>query len=172
MVNSRLFEQCQVVGEGRTQLLCETFLNVKPPMSKIIGESYDVQIADYTVFNDRVLVKGIVEKTFYYKHPHIGKSEEDSQKEATDKSNVQIVNKQNSKEEKKKDCESTEKQKKTNKFKCLDGWCKHIESYNGIVHFYQQKLEFAGTVEIPGIMPGDSCQVDLAEVKDYDAFVA
>lgn len=195
MVATNPFEQGQVVGEGKTQLICETFFNVEPPMSKIIGESYEVQITDSTVFYDRVLVKGIVEKTFYYKHPHLGKKgvipkKDDSSKKEENKKNKETKQKdgfedwwdlqssesktykQTFGEDSKKDSASTDETQKTAEFKSQNGWGRRAESFDGIVHFYQQNLEFAGTIEIPGVKPGDLCNIELAEVRDYDSFIA
>jgi DNA mismatch repair ATPase MutL len=227
------FEKMQVVGKGRTQLLFETSFNVNPPMSKIIGESYDVEITDYTVFNDRVLIKGTVEKTLYYKHPHGKKGqndeadskkdnneEADNNEEQSDKKDEESkddsatselkksfhffskkrknarkeeVNNKEEKSEKnkeqkseknkeqkseKKDSESknnsgiSESAEKTDEFKCLNGWGQVLDSSNGIVHFNQQVSEFSGTVEIPGVMPGDYCHVELVEASNCDPFVA
>lgn len=224
MENTQSLEKMHIVGKGRTQLLFETSFNVKPPMSKIIGESYDVEITDYNVFNDRVLIKGTVEKTLYYKHPHgkkgqnnkadnnndnnkkadnnekeFEKNNDESQDDSTtseSKKSFHLFSKKrkntrkeevNNKEEKseknkeqasnKKDEESKNSSaasdsEKTDEFKCLNGWGQVLDSSNGIVHFNQQVSEFSGTVEIPGIMPGDYCQVELVEASNCDSFIA
>ncbi|GMA97860.1 SPOCS domain-containing protein [Pelosinus sp. IPA-1] len=143
----------QVVGNGTAQLLCETYIKIKPPMSKIIRELFTAEITDYTVFNDKVLVKGAVEHTFYYLHPH-GKKSQDEQNE-----------------EGKKDRDSEASEEKTDEFKCLDGWGSLVECYGGIVHFHQQLFEFTGPVAIPGVIPGDVI-TGTAQVTDYDYFAA
>ena len=154
----------QLIGEGKIQLLCETYVNVKPPMSRIIRESYNVEVSDYTVLNDQVLVKGIVEKTFYYQHPH-GKKGKNNQNEDSD-------NKEDkSQEENKKEDKSSESTK-PDEFKCLNSWGQLVDSYAGIVHFNHQVFEFTGTVEIPGVLPGDVCTVEMAAVNEYGSFVA
>lgn len=205
MVTTNPLEQGQIVGKGKARLLCETRFNFEPSMSKIIGETYDVRISDCTVFNGRVLVKGIVEKTCYYKHPHLGKKnnneKEDGKKDDNNKEDCkEEENKKedgkkddNRKEDGKKDNNKKDSNKKDNNKKddtqkddckkdsatinkldstCLDDSCERVDSYGGIIHFYEEYLEFASTIEIKGAMPGDTCHVVVAEVRDYESFVA
>jgi len=191
-------EQVQVVGEGRTQLLFETVFKIKPPMSKPLGESYDVQITDQTIFNDRVLIKGTVEKTLYYQHPH-GKKGNSNQKgdnnqkgdqsdnneeenknvssTSASKKTFRFLGKKNKNSQNKDQSDNKEEESKNNsstsaECKCLNGSGQVVDSSNGIVHFIQQVSEFTGTVEIPGITPSDFIHVRLAEVTDYDPVVA
>ncbi|KJS15085.1 MAG: hypothetical protein VR69_15240 [Peptococcaceae bacterium BRH_c4b] len=281
MVNTIASKDERIVGQGRTQLLCETRFSVKPAMSRVLGELYDVEITDYTTFIDKVLVKGIVEKSFFYKHPHLGKRDgnkndgkkddgkkDDEKREAgkrddgkrddgksddgksrdgkkdeykkgdsnkadekkddrvKDVSNEFIkwlfqlnlgqsassdVNKQESRQEGKnvrlknrwlndnltynglndnltynrlndnltnsrlndnlKYSGFTEGIKEDGE-KYMTGWCARLDEHDGIVHFYQETLEFAGVMEIPGVMPGDICHVESAEVRNYDSVKA
>jgi len=201
MVTTEPFEQMQVVGKGRTQLLFETTFKIKPPMSKLITEAYDVEITDYTVLTDRVQIKGTVEKTFYYQHPHLGKKgknsqknesnnkEEQSQKKEAGSRNdsatseydatVQFLSKFEKKSKKHNKEDNSQKKEAENKndsvtpddLKCITGSGKVVNSYNGIVHFFHQVFDFSGNVEIPGVMPGDYCQIELAEARDYGTFV-
>lgn len=215
----------RVVGEGITQLLFESRFKVKPSMSKVLGEKFDVEITDYTVFFDKVLVKGIVEQTVFYMHPHLGKKEDNNKKDGskndesktdgnknnedkkTEKKRIDShfdffkwvseyqvkpaqnsTNKQESSSKNKDSEKSSDDGKKCTKEKDLSydgkkcikendsnyftGWCARVDSHEGIVHFFQESLEFAGVVGVPGAMPGDSCIVRQAEVRDYDAFRA
>lgn len=211
-----------VTSRGRTQLLIESNVNIKPPMAKILNETYDVQLEGYTVFKDKVLVKGIVEKTFFFKHPHLGKKEDDKKgndkkgakqkgdkkkgdkgeenenkhkKDKKSKSNWyassdwlnflgqlkcnQNTDEQSASAKKENDDNSTDErhQKKEEENtadggrKLMNGWCKRIGQYEGIVHYCQENFEFAGIVEMPGISPGDNCYLEQAEVKNYDKFI-
>ncbi len=262
MVNTIASTGERIVGQGRTQLLCETSFSVKPAMSRVLGELYDVEITDYTVFIDKVLVKGIVEKSFFYKHPHLGKrngNRDDGKKDdgkkgdekreagkrddeksrdgkkdeykkgdaykADEKKDDRVkdvssefikwlfqlnlgqsvssdVNKQESRQEGKnvrlknrwlndnlsyselndnltynrlddnlKYSGFTEGIKEDGE-KYMTGWCARIDEHDGIVHFYQETLEFAGVMEIPGVKPGDICHVESAEVRNYDSVKA
>lgn len=252
----------RTVGQGKTQLLCETRFSVKPAMSRVLGELYDVEITDYTVFIDRVLVKGIVEKSFFYKHPHLGKRNSNKNDEKKDDGkkeegkNKSDKKDENKKDENKKGAADKAAEKKediSNEFikwlfqlnlgqpayggmnrqesmqegknvklrnrwlndmqsnsglndqltynrlndnltsgglndnlkfsgftegikedgeKYMTGWCARIDEHDGIVHFYQETLEFAGVMEIPGVRPGDICYVESAEVKNYDSVKA
>lgn len=202
MIKSVPLEDEFLVGQGSSQLLFETRFNVKPPMSHVIGEKFDVEIKEYTVFADKVLVKGIVEKSFFYKHPHVGKKadrkKDEGQKEGgkedkkeedrgNRKSDVRTFNdfaswisqfkrvqtvSYSSKKETDKNTKTFEAPaEKENDKHYTSGWCSKIDSYDGIIHFYQETMEFAGIVEIPGIMPGDTCHVVLAEVRDYERII-
>lgn len=239
-------EAMQVVGKGSTQLLFETSFDVKPPMSTAIGESYEVEITDFKVFCDRVLFKGTVDKTLYYKHPHGKKGKECNTNKEEDK------DKKDEKDKKDDNCKKDDKDKKDNKCKkddkkddqskhqqenscddsatstksckflskikkysrkgktnqqkekssekdnhkcddkdhqnetdkserkssesneltCLSGSGQLIDSAHGIVHFRQQVLEFAGTVGIPGVRPGDTIHVERAEGSTFEPFVS
>ena len=167
----------QLVGEGKTQLLCETYVNIKPPMSRIIRESYNVEVSDYTVLNDKVLVKGTVEKTFYYQHPHGKKSQSDQNKDGDNKEDNKGDNPQGEAKKEGENNESTKKEDKNNEstkpdeFKCLNSWGELVDSYAGIVHFNHQVFAFTGTVDIPGVLPGDECTVEAA-VNEYAPFAA
>jgi hypothetical protein len=227
-------EKMQVVGKGSTQLLFETSFYIQPPMSKIVGESYDVEVTDFTILDEKVLVKGIVEKTLYYKHPHLGKkgnnkqqdsansdkkdasenagSEDtkdskeaetadsadesksksvksklknvygkfsrrskkgkNSQEENSNQSNQEKNGEDNQEQSQKNEQENKKGSENTDEFKCLNGWGQVLDSSHGIVHFYQQVSEFSSTVDIPGAMPGDSCHIELAEVKNCEPFIA
>ncbi len=142
----------QAIGEGSTQLLCETFVVIKPPMSKIIKEVYDVEVTDFTLFNDKVIFMGTVEKTFYYNHPHLNNNKRGSSDSDSDSSD--------------------NGDELTDEFKCLDGWGQLDDYYGGIVHFHNQIFQFKGTVEIPGVVPGDSIEVVRAEVAESHPFEA
>jgi hypothetical protein len=162
----------QLVGQGKTQLLCETYINIKPPMSQIIRETYNVAVADYTVFADQVVVKGTVEKTIYYLHPHGKKASNDQEEDDASKDSKDENGKDDDKSgEGKEKEESQDQSAPPDEFKCLNSWGQLLDSYGGIVHFNQQIFEFMGTVAIAAVVPGDTCTVDLAEVKDYETFV-
>jgi len=214
-------EAMQVVGKGSTQLLFETSFDVKPPMSTAIGESYEVEITDFKVFSDRVLFKGTVDKTLYYKHPHGKKGKEgntnqkddkdkkDENDKKDDKKDDQSQNQQENScddsaesksckflskikkhsrkgkknQQKEKSSEkdnhksgdkdqqtekSEQKSSESNELTCLSGSGQLIDSAYGIVHFRQQVLEFAGTVEIPGVRPGDTIDVERAEGSTFE----
>lgn len=147
----------QVIGEGSTQLLCETFVNIKPPMSNMTKELYDVEITDYTLFNDKVIFIGNAKKTFYYNHPHFSRKSSHS--------------KSSNKKESSSSASSTS-DKQSDEFKCLDGWGQLVDSYGGTTHFHNQFFEFKGTVVIPGVMPGDSVEVEKAEIIECHPFEA
>lgn len=238
METARPIEKMKVVGKGSTQLLFETSFDVKPPMSNPIGESYDVAITEYTALNDRVLIKGTVEKTLYYKHQH-GKKGQDSakknannggdsqnnehsdndnsddnnteetgnddsatakksfrflyklrknsrkekannQKKTGENKNQQSGNNKTQNKDKNNNCNKNKSKnnatksaaEKTDELKCLSGSGQLVDSAHGIVHFHQQVLQFAGTVEIPGVRPGDSFEVERAEGRSFEAFTA
>jgi len=170
-----------LVGKGKTQLLCETYINIKPPMSQVLRETYSVTIAETTVFADQVVVKGNVEKTLYYLHPHGKKASNDGQEEANkdeankDEANKDEANKdekaQDDKDDDKKD-QAKEEEKQSDAFKCLNSWGQLLDSYGGIVHFNQQIFEFMGTVAIAGVVPGDTVTVEQAAVNEYESFAA
>jgi len=63
METTKPSEQRVTVGDGKTQLLCETYIKIKPPMSEIIRELHTAAITDYTVFNDQPWAMG---KLSYY----------------------------------------------------------------------------------------------------------
>lgn len=156
METTKPSEQRVAVGDGKTQLLCETYIKIKPPMSEIIKETYSAEITDYTVFNDQVLVKGIIDHTFYYQHPHGIKAQDD---ENGDNGKVRGSNSGEYQEE------------KVDEFKCLDGWGNLVNFYGGIVHFHRQFFEFTGNVEIVGVIPGDVC-TGTAQITHFDLFEA
>jgi hypothetical protein len=146
-------EQGRAVGEGKAQLLCETYIAVKPPMSKIISESYKAEIVDYTVFADEVLVKGTVDHTFYYLHPHGKKVVADQDNGSNNRDSTATGD------------------EKTDEFKLLNGWGSLVDSSNGIIHFHQQIFEFTGTVAIKDVIATDIV-TGSANVKNYDVFDA
>jgi hypothetical protein len=146
-------EQGRAVGDGKAQLLCETYIAIKPPMSKIISESYTAEITDYTVFADEVLVKGTVEHTFYYLHPH-GKKTTADQEDGGNNRNSAATSEQ-----------------KIDEFKLLNGWGSLVDSSSGIIHFHQQVFEFTGTVAIKDVIVTDVV-TGSAHVKNYDVFDA
>jgi hypothetical protein len=151
MEMTRTPEQGRAIGDGKTQLLCETYIAVKPPMSKIISEEYAAEITDYTVFPDEVLVKGTVEHTFYYLHPHGKKANNEQAEEGNNR-----------------DSEATNEEK-IDAFKMLNGWGSLVDSSSGIIHFHQQVFEFTGTVPIKDVIATDIVTGN-AEVKNYDVF--
>lgn len=57
------------VSKGIPQLSYETSSDVKQPTLEAIGESYDLDITDYTTSN-RVLIKGTIEQVLYSKQPY------------------------------------------------------------------------------------------------------
>lgn len=81
---STLMKNAKVVGEENVSLLCETRFEIKPPLSEVIGENYKVQVLDCLGFYDKVLVKGIVEKTLMYKHRHTHLYQSNSAKKQSD----------------------------------------------------------------------------------------
>jgi len=195
-----------VVGRGSTQLLFESSFDVKPPMSTTVGESYEVEVTNYTAFNDRVLIKGTLNKTLYYKHPHgqkgntsnsdkeAEKQQENSNTDSTTSTTSQkflskIKRRKGKNSQQKEQAEETSKQKSSdknqqnkneqseqndsasNQLACLCGSGQIVESTHGIVHFHQQALEFSGTVEIPGVKPGDSIHVTRVEGSTFEPLV-
>ena len=196
MSDNELVKAERVVGEGSTQLLCETYFNIDPPLTKVLEQRFEVVITDYTVFVDKVMFKGLVEKSLIYKHPHLkkkfdkmkdenkdenkkddsnknegrdagntcGGKKDDEKKEGTDKADV------------KHDCEKKNAKTKDSINKedlhcSSQGWCIRLDSNDGIVHFYEEILQFTGIVKVCGVMPGDNCHFVAAEVRDYEAIV-
>ena len=141
------------VGKGSTQLLSETYIKLKPPMLKILNETWDAKVTDYTVLGEDVLVKGLVEHTFHYLHPH-GKKSQSEQKEDGNK-------------------RESEQAEQTDEFKVLNGWGGLVEFSSGIIHFHQQVFEFKGTVSLggSGLMASDTI-TPVAKITDFDVFNA
>lgn len=136
---------------GSTQLLCETYMTCKPPMSTIIAEGWTAKITDTTVFTGKVVVKGQVEHTFQYLHPH-GKKASNEQEE-------------NNRESESSDAE------KTDTLNVLEGGLVELlDVSSGIIHFHQQVFEFTGTVTMD-VQEG-AAVTGVATVKEYDAFEA
>lgn len=151
MESTKQAEQRAVVGTGSTQLLCETSIQLKPPMSRIIREEYTAEITDNTVFNGKVLFKGKAEHMLYYLHVH-GKKANNEQKEGGESNRDSDV--------------ETE-----DEFKVFDGEGALVDSSRGIVHFHQQFFEFTGTAEIKDVIPTDVV-TGTARVAEYDDFTA
>ncbi|SHK59178.1 SPOCS domain-containing protein [Desulforamulus aeronauticus] len=138
---------------GRVQLLCESVVHVKPPMTKIVGERFKVNITDYTTYSGNVVVKGCVEKITMYLHEHDHKNEECCK---------------NSKHDCKKDCDCDSNDCDTYLKK---SFCKQVKCNEGVVHYLESIMEFNAVVEIPCVKCGDHCHV-TAKVKDIGDFVA
>lgn len=143
-------QSADVVYQGSTQVVCEAITNVKPPMSKIVGEKFDARVTHYITFCDKVLVKGIIEKTVLYLHPHLHQQGYDQCQED---------------DRKYKDCQDECKKDIVNYKKFS---CKKVDSYGGIVHFFEDVYEFTAVVSVPGVKVGDICMFDVFDVKVKD----
>lgn len=135
---------------GSTQLPCETYIQLKPPMSMIIREKYTAEITDNTVFKEKALFKGKVEHMIYYLHVH-GKKANNEQKEDGESNRDS-------------DAETVDE------FKVYDGEGTLVDTLRGIVHFHQQFFEFTGTADITGVVPNDVV-TGTANIT-YDPFIA
>lgn len=135
-----------VVYQGCTQVVCESISNVKPPMSKIVGEKFDAKVTHYITFCDKVLVKGLIEKTVLYLHPQLHHDH---------------CQKDDGKNAKHKDCQDECVNYK--KFSC-----KRVNSYGGMVHFFEDIYEFTAVVNVPGVRAGAICKFDVFDVKIKD----
>ena len=190
MSDSEIIKAKRVVGEGSTQLYCETHFNIDPPLKKVLEQRFEVVITEYTVFVDKVMFKGFVEKSLIYKHPHLKKKFDKAKDEKKRDDYNRDVGKDdaNTGSEKKNDTKNEgsdkanikhdyeEKDAKTKNINrkelhCSQGWCSRLDSNDGIVHFYEETLQFAGVIEICGVLPGDNCYFTVAEVRDYEAIV-
>ena len=130
---------------GRVQLLCESIVNVKPSMTKIVGERFKVTIDDYTTYSGNVVVKGYVEKLTLYLHEHDHK-----------------------KDGRKKGSGCNEKDDMTYVKK---SYYKQVDCVEGAVHYLESIMEFNAVVELPDVRCGNHCYV-TAKVKDVGDFVA
>ncbi|WP_066637126.1 DUF3794 domain-containing protein [Desulfolucanica intricata] len=146
------------VSSGTAKVLCEMDCEIHPSMSRIIDERFDVNITDCTVFADKAMFRGIVEVSLIYKHPHLKKKREDTNRDLTQKEDC-------SSPEDKKDNED-KKTKKKDRY----NWYNRVRNIHGIIHYYEETIEFTGIIEVPGAKPGDNYHVEKVEVKEYEAF--
>ncbi|AQS58798.1 DUF3794 domain-containing protein [Desulforamulus ferrireducens] len=146
---------------GRVQLLCESVVNVNPPMTKIVGERFKVNILEHTTFSGNVLVKGCVEKITMYLHEHDHKKDNCCEKDGKDG----------------KDCKKDNAKDGAKKSECADmtylkeSYCKQVKCVEGVVHYLESTMEFSAVVEVPGVKCGDKCHI-TAKVKDVGDFIA
>jgi len=134
MEATTLTEEKQINSlRGTTQLLCETYIELKPPMSELLAETWVAEITDSSIYENGVLVTGQLTHTFQYLHPH-GQKSNDDQQDQKDKKRAN-------------DTEQLER------FSVLsgNGGGELISSSKGIVHFHQQVLNFAGNIAMPSI---------------------
>ena len=185
MSDKELVKAESVIGEASTHLLCEIHFNVDPPLAKVLEQRFDVVITDYTVFVDKVMFKGLVEKSIIYKHTHLkkkfdrmkdeNKRDNDNKNEGRDAGNSSGGKKDDAKKEgtDKFDLkhEYEKKDTKNKELHCSQGWLVRLDTNDGIVHFYEELLQFVGTFEICGVVPGDTCHFAVAEVRDYEAII-
>ncbi|MEG6522507.1 SPOCS domain-containing protein [Desulfotomaculum sp. 1211_IL3151] len=142
-------QSADVVYQGCTQVVCEAISHVKPPMSKIVGENFDAKVTHYITFCDKILVKGTIERTVLYLHPHHHKENQCC----------------NQKGHNKNDCHD---ECKNNSINCKKFSCKQVDCYGGIVHFFENIYEFTAVVNVPGIRAGDICKFNVFDVKIKD----
>lgn len=147
--------ECET-GCGRVQLLCESVVNVKPPMTKIVGERFKVNIVDYITFAGHVVVKGYVEKLTMYLHEHDHKKGRQDDYDGDGKNRGKKC-----KEQDMEDCKTYFKK----------SYCEQVECVEGVVHYLESIMKFNAVVEIPGVKCGDCCKV-TAKVKDLSDFEA
>lgn len=76
------------------------------------------------------------------------------------------------KNQQKKNEKTEQTSSESNELTCLSGSGQIVDSANGIVHFHQQALEFSGTVDIPGVRPGDAIRVEHAGGSTFEPYVA
>ena len=133
MENPTLTEQKPTSLRGTTQLLCETYIELKPPMSELLAETWVAEITGSSIYENGVLVTGQLTHTFQYLHPHGQKSNDDQQ----DKND-------------KKRASSSEV---IERFGILsgNGGGELVTSSSGIVHFHQHVSNFTGNISMPSV---------------------
>lgn len=156
MINHECDTNC-----GRVQLLCESVVNVKPSMTKIVGERFKVTVEDYTIYSGHVVVKGFVEKLTMYLHEHDHKKDK---KDDCGKDGKKDGKKDGGKKGPGRDPEDCKTYLKKS-------FCEQVECVEGIVHYLESIMRFNAVVEIPGVKCGDCCKV-TANVKDLSDFEA
>ncbi|GAB6182029.1 hypothetical protein JCM14036_33480 [Desulfotomaculum defluvii] len=159
-------QSVDVVYQGSTKVICESITKVKPPMSKIVGEKFDAKVTHYITFCDKVLVKGIIEKTVLYLHPHFHHQKDDQCQKDDGKNKKRDHNeKGNNKDGKQKGCQD-ECKKDIIDYKKFA--CKRVDYQEGIVHFFEDTYEFTAVINVPGVKAGDICKFNVFDVKVKD----
>ena len=168
------------ICHGSTQIVCESVMTVKPPMSKIVGEKFDAKVTKYATLHDKVLVKGFVEKTIMYLHPHFHHQKDDhcqkddgkdDRKKDRDEKDCKKDGKcDDRKDDSKKNgkCDDRKDDSKKDGVNIKTVSCKRVDSIEGIVHFLEDVFEFTAVIDVPGVRSGDICKFDVFDVKVKD----